>query len=75
MYASQLDLNMGCCAIRLDPDAQRICTIVLPWSRYLHALLPVGLAGAPDIFQEKMAGLVEELELTKNMLRLSFDNR
>ena len=29
-YASQLDLNMGYYTIRLDPDAQKICTIILP---------------------------------------------
>ena len=30
-YATSLDLNMGYYTIRLDPDAQKICTIVLPW--------------------------------------------
>ena len=30
-FASQLDLNMGYYTIRLDGDAQKICTIILPW--------------------------------------------
>ena len=29
-YASALDLNMGYYTIRLDPDASKICTIILP---------------------------------------------
>ena len=33
-YATQLDLNMGYYTIRLDPDAQKICTIIFPWGKY-----------------------------------------
>ena len=33
-YATLLDLNMGYYTIRLDPDAQKICTIILPWGKY-----------------------------------------
>ena len=29
-FATSLDLNMGYYTIRLDPDVQNICTIVLP---------------------------------------------
>jgi hypothetical protein len=29
-YATALDLNMGYYTIRLDPDASKICTIILP---------------------------------------------
>ena len=64
-YASQLDLNMGYYTIRLDGDAQKICTIILPWGKYSYLRLPMGLANAPDIFQEKMAGLTEHLEFVK----------
>jgi hypothetical protein len=46
-YATALDLNMGYYTIRLDPDASKICTIILPWGKYsylrfqwaLHVLL------------------------------------
>ena len=61
-FATSLDLNIGYYAIRLDPDAQKICTIVLPWGKYLYMRLPMGIAGSPDIFQEKMSGLMESLE-------------
>ena len=35
-YATALDLNMGYYTIRLDPDASKICTIILPWGKYSY---------------------------------------
>ena len=67
-YASQLDLNMGYYTIRLDGDAQKICTIILPWGKYSYLRFPMGLANAPDIFQEKMVGLTEHLEFVKSYI-------
>ena len=67
-YASQLDLNMGYYTIRLDGDAQKICTIILPWGKYSYMRLPMGIACAPDKFQEKMSGLMEALEYVKTYL-------
>jgi len=80
-YASALALNMGYYMIRLDPDAQKICTIMLPWGKYLYLHLPIGVAESPDIFQEKMSDLMETLEYVRmyldNLLiitRSSFDD-
>ena len=67
-FATSLDLNMGYYTIRLDPDAQKICTIVLPWGKYSYMCLPMGIAGLPDIFQEKMSGLMESLEFVRTYL-------
>ena len=67
-YATLLDLNMGYYTIRLDPDSQKICTIILPWGKYSYLRLPVGIAGSPDIFQEKMSGLMEELDYDRTYL-------
>ena len=61
-FASALDLNMGYYTIRLDPDAQKICTIVFPWGKYSYQRLPMGIAGSPDIFQAKMSELMASLE-------------
>ena len=61
-YATALDLNMGYYTIRLDGDAQKICTIILPWGKYSYLRLPMGVAGSPDIFQEKMTSLMDTLE-------------
>jgi hypothetical protein len=35
-FATALDLNMGYCTIRLDPDASKICTIIFPWGKYSY---------------------------------------
>ena len=61
-YASVLDLNMGYYTIRLDPDASKICTIILPWGKHSYLRLPMGIACSPDIFQAKMSVLMVTLE-------------
>jgi hypothetical protein len=67
-YATALDLNMGYYTIRLDPDASKICTVVFPWGKYSYKRLPMGIAGSPDIFQEKMLELMESLEFVRAYL-------
>ena len=67
-FATSLDLNMGYYTIRLDPDAQKICTIILQWWKCLYMRLPMGIAGSPNIFQEKMSGLMESLEFVHTYL-------
>ncbi len=66
--ATALDLNMGYYTIRLDPDASKICTIIFPWGKYSYKRLPMGIAGSPDIFQEKMSELIETLEYVRAYL-------
>jgi hypothetical protein len=61
-YVTALDLNMGYYTIRLDPDASKICTIILPWGKYSYLRLPMGVACSPDIFQAKMSELMGTLE-------------
>jgi hypothetical protein len=67
-YSTTLDLNMGYYTIRLDPDASKICTVIFPWGKYSYKRLPMGLAGSPDIFQEKMSELMESLEFVRAYL-------
>jgi hypothetical protein len=44
-FASASDLNMGYYQIKIDADAQKLCTIVFPWQvgiyKYKH--LPIGI--------------------------------
>jgi hypothetical protein len=44
-FASALDLNMGYYHIKLDADAQKLCTIVFPWymGKYKYKRLPMGI--------------------------------
>ncbi len=65
LYATALDLNMGYYTIRLNPDAQQLCTIVLPWGKYRYKRLPMGVAGSPDSFQVKMSSLMVGLEFVR----------
>ena len=64
-YATSLDLNMGYYHIELSPDSKKLCTIVLPWGKYEMQRLPMGLSNSPDIFQEKMGTLFEDLEYVR----------
>ena len=50
-YATALDLNMGYYTIRIDAKASEMCTIIFPWGKYSYQRLPMGISGAPDIFQ------------------------
>ena len=49
---------MGYYTIRLDKEAQNLCTIIFPWGKYRYKRLPMGINCAPDIFQEKMSNLM-----------------
>jgi hypothetical protein len=66
--ATALDLNMGYYTIRLDPDASKICTIILPWGKYSYLRLPMGIACSPGIFQSKMSELMETLEFVRTYI-------
>jgi hypothetical protein len=69
-YATSLDLNMGYNTIKLDYDAQKLCTIVTPFGKYQYLRLPMGISCSPDMFQEKMSNLMQHL----NFVRTYFDD-
>ena len=64
-YGTSLDLNMGYYHIELSPHSKRLCTIVLPWGKYEYQRLPMGLSNSPDIFQERMSGLMADLDFVR----------
>ena len=61
-YATALDLVMGYYNIRLSDDAKKICTITTPFGKYEYNRLPMGVSFAPDIFQDRICQLFEDLE-------------
>jgi hypothetical protein len=67
-FASALDVNMGYYHIKLDADAQKLCTIVFPWGKYKYKGLPMGIKIAPDVFQNVMSKLVQDMEYFKTYL-------
>ena len=68
MFVTTLDLNMGYYHIELSPFSQDVCTIVLPWGKYRMKRLPMGLCNSPDIFQEKMASLMDGLQYVRTYI-------
>jgi hypothetical protein len=67
-YATSLDLNMGYYTIRLDPDAQKLRTIVTHFGKYQQLRLPMGISFSPDIFQEKVSALIQHLNFVRTYL-------
>jgi hypothetical protein len=69
-FASVLDLNMGYYHIKLDADAQKLCKIVFPWhiEKYKYKRLPMGIKIAPDVFQNVMSKLVQDMEYVMTYL-------
>jgi hypothetical protein len=53
-FASALDLNMGYYHIKLEADAQNLCTIEFQWrvGKYKYKRLHMGIKIAPDVFQK-----------------------
>ena len=64
-YASAVDMNMGYYHISLDLATREICSLIFPFGRYRYCRLPMGASCAPDVFQEKMNNLFNELEFVK----------
>jgi hypothetical protein len=66
-FASALDLNTGYYHIKLDADAQKLCTSVFPWhmGKYKYKRLPMGIKITPDVFQNVMSKLVQGMEYVK----------
>jgi hypothetical protein len=66
-FALALDLNMGYYHIKLDADAQKLCTIVFPWhmEKYKYKRLTMGIKIPPDVFQNFISKLVQDMEYTK----------
>jgi Reverse transcriptase (RNA-dependent DNA polymerase) len=67
-FAMALDLNMGYYHIKLDADAQKLCTIIFPWRKNKYKRLPMGNKIAPEVFQNVMSKLTQDLEYVKAYL-------
>jgi hypothetical protein len=69
-FASALDLNMGYDHIKRDADSQMLCTIVFPLhlKKNKYKRLFMGIKIAPDVFQNVMSKLVQDMEYVKTNL-------
>jgi hypothetical protein len=60
-FASTLNLNMGYYHIKLDVDAQKLCTIVFPWGKYNYKHLCMDIKIAWFLMFFKMSCLSLEI--------------
>ena len=67
-YATSLDLNMRYYTICLRLGSSWLCTFITPWGKYQYNWLSMGIAGAPDVFQEKMSELMGGLKFFRTYL-------
>jgi hypothetical protein len=71
-FASALDLNVGHNYIKLDADAQKLCTIVFPWNmgNVQIQTLTNGYQDflIPDVIQNVMSKLVQDMEYVKSSM-------
>jgi dihydroorotate dehydrogenase len=68
-FASALRLNKGYYHNKLDADAQKLCTVVFPWHmrKYKYKRLPMGIKITPDVYQNDMSKLVQDMEYVKTI--------
>jgi hypothetical protein len=67
-FASALDLNMGYYHIKLDADAQKLCTIVFPWRmKHKNTNAYPWVSRLPDscCFKNVRSKLVQDIEYVK----------
>ena len=55
---------MGYYALRLTPNAQKLCRIV----KFSYLRLPLGIANSPDIFRSKINQLMDALDYVRAYL-------
>jgi hypothetical protein len=64
MHAASLDLNMGCHHVKLNPGAQKCCTIITQWGCLSCLRLPMGVSSSANVFQD-MTELMRGLEFAR----------
>jgi hypothetical protein len=67
-FATALDLNMGYYHIKLDADAQKLCTLIFTWGKHKYKRLPMGIKIAPAVFPIVMFKLTQDMEYVKTHL-------
>ena len=61
---SKLDVNSGFWQIPLDEESRLLTTFVTPFGRYCFNRLPFGISSAPEIFQQTLSRILEDLDGT-----------
>ena len=59
---SVLDANHGFWQAKLTKDSSKLATFNTPFGRYSYTSLPFGIATAPEVFQNIMSHLFQDIE-------------
>ena len=59
---SVLDANHGFWQVKLAKDSSKLATFNTPFGRYSYTRLPFGIASAPEVFQNVMVHLYQDIE-------------
>ena len=57
-----LDANHGFLQVKLDKDSSKLATFNTPFGRYSYSRLPFGIASVPEVFQNIMSLLFDDIE-------------
>jgi len=59
---SVLDANHGFWQVKLAKNSSKLATFNTPFGRYSYTRLPFGIASAPEVFQNVMSHLFQDIE-------------
>ena len=62
---SVLDVNHGFWQVKLAKDSSKLATFNTPFGRYSYTRLPFGIASAPEVFQNVMSHLFQDIDSVK----------
>ena len=65
---SKLDANSGFFQVILAGDSAPLTTFITPFGRYQYLRLPMGITSAPEIYSQKMACILSDLEGVLNLM-------
>ena len=61
MYATSLDMIMSYYLMNVREDMRKYFLIKLPWVKYVHNKMPMGLKISPDVFQRELSMLFQNM--------------
>jgi hypothetical protein len=67
-FATALDLNMRYWSIKLDADAQGLCTLIFSWEKHKYKRLSMGIKVMTDVSQNVVSKLTHDMEYVKTYL-------
>ena len=65
-YFSKLDASSGYWQIPLDEASSNLTAFSTPFGRYKYTRLPFGLPSASEVFQKKVAEVIEGIDGSRN---------